>query len=301
VDPKLILFAVPGFVLALGGELWLARRRGLRLHRRGDTLSNLATGIGAELLAPLFAPLTVGIYAWIQSRFALAHPSPRSLAAWVVLFFAVDLCYYWFHRASHRINFLWALHAVHHQSEEYNLSTALRQSWIGPLFGWVFYLPLALAGFPAGMFAVMLTANLIYQFWIHTRLIDRLGPLELVLNTPSHHRVHHGTNPRYIDRNYAGVLIVWDRLFGTFEPERETVRYGLVVPLGSFDPLWANLHRWVELARMARAARRLADRLRVWIAPPEWKPDAKIVSCAPSPLPPASPAAECPVPPITSS
>jgi hypothetical protein len=161
---------------------------------------------------------------------------------------------------------------VHHQSEEYNFSVALRQSWFGQLTSWLFYVPLAIAGFPPAMFLVMTTLNTLYQFFIHTRLVGRLGPLEYVLNTPSHHRVHHGVNPRYVDRNYAGILIIWDRLFGTFEPEGDEPVYGLVKPLGSFNPLWANLHYWAQMADVARRTRRLRDKLRAFVAPPEWRP-----------------------------
>jgi hypothetical protein len=148
----------------------------------------------------------------------------------------------------------------------------LRQSWFGSLFSWVFYVPLAVAGFPPGMYLVMNTFNILYQFWIHTRLVRRMGPLEWFLNTPSHHRVHHGVNPRYIDKNYAGVLIIWDRLFGTFEPEVEEPVYGLVKPLGSWDAVRANVQVWIDLYATARQTRRFRDKLAVWFKPPEWRP-----------------------------
>jgi len=150
---------------------------------------------------------------------------------------------------------------------------ALRQSWFGPLFSWVFYVPLAIAGFPPVMFLITHTLNTLYQFFIHTRLVGRLGPLEHFMNTPSHHRVHHGINPQYIDKNYAGVFIIWDRLLGTFEPEGVEPVYGLVKPLGSFSPLWANVHRWVEIASLSRQSRRLRDKLWAWLAPPGWSHD----------------------------
>ncbi|MFI4946885.1 MAG: sterol desaturase family protein, partial [Burkholderiales bacterium] len=174
------------------------------------------------------------------------------------------------HRLSHEVNAGWASHVVHHQSEEYNLTVALRQSAI-PV-SWVFYLPLALVGFPPQMFLVVSAIDTLYQFWIHTRLVGRLGPLEWVLNTPSHHRVHHGRNPRYIDRNHGGTLIVWDRLFGTFAEEREEPVYGITTPLASFNPLWANLHYWVEMWDVARRTARPLDRLRVLWARPGWRP-----------------------------
>ncbi|MDB4965462.1 MAG: uncharacterized protein JWN44_1151 [Myxococcales bacterium] len=272
MDSILIVLAIPVFLAFMGLELLIARRRGRNLYRFADSIANLGNGIGEQVIAAFALPLTFGVYAAIWAHARMATISERSVLAWVVLFFAVDLCYYLFHRAAHRINFLWAGHVVHHQSEEYNLSVALRQSWVQQLFQWAFYVPLALAGFPPGMFLLMTTLNTLYQFFIHTRLVDRLGPLELVLNTPSHHRVHHGVNPRYIDRNYAGILIIWDRLFGTFEPEGKEPIYGLVKPLGSFNPLWANLHYWSEMASMARRTRRLRDKLAAFVAPPEWRP-----------------------------
>jgi hypothetical protein len=170
------------------------------------------------------------------------------------------------------VNFLWATHAVHHQSEEYNLSTALRQSWFTSFTSWIFYLPLAVIGFPTGMFVLIYTLNTLYQFWIHTRAVDRIGFFEAFLNTPSHHRVHHGVDPAYIDRNYAGVFIVWDRLFGTFEREGREPVYGTVKPLGSFNPFWANLEPWVQLFALARSTKRLRDKVAIFLAPPEWRP-----------------------------
>lgn len=272
MESILIVAAIPIFFLCIGVELWIARRRGRELYRFADSLANLGNGIGEQVVAAFAVPITVGIYAWIWAHARVATLSARSVAAWVVLFFAVDLCYYLFHRAAHRMNFLWAGHVVHHQSEEYNFSVALRQSWFNQLFSWAFYVPLAVAGFPPAMFLVMTTLNTLYQFFIHTRLVGRLGPVEWVLNTPSHHRVHHGVNPRYVDRNYGGILIIWDRLFGTFEPEAAEPVYGPVKPLGSFNPLWANLHYWVQMAELARGSRRFADKLRALVAPPEWRP-----------------------------
>jgi hypothetical protein len=170
------------------------------------------------------------------------------------------------------VNFIWATHVVHHQSEEYNLTTALRQSMFQGLMSAPFYLPLAVMGFPPLMMLLAVTANTLYQFWIHTRLVDRLGPLEWVLNTPSHHRVHHGIDPQYVDKNYAGVLIVWDRLFGTFAPEKEPVHYGTVKPLKSWNPVWANLAGWKDIWDLSRQGKTWRERLYAWVAPPEWRP-----------------------------
>jgi hypothetical protein len=168
---------------------------------------------------------------------------------------------------------MWAAHVVHHQSEEFNLAVALRQGALQGAFAWVFYLPLAAIGLPPLLFLTLSSINTLYQFWIHTRAIGKLGPLELILNTPSNHRVHHGRNPKYIDRNHGGVLIVWDRLFGTYQAEEEEPVYGITKPLASWNPLWANLHYWVELGDLARRTRTFGDRIRVFLRAPGWRPD----------------------------
>jgi len=183
-----------------------------------------------------------------------------------------DFCYYWYHRLHHEVRFMWAGHVVHHSSRHFNLATALRQPWstfMGPLF----YAPLPLLGFDPLLLVTVHSVNLLYQFWIHTELIDRLGPLEWIFNTPSHHRVHHGRNVRYLDRNHGGILIVWDRLFGTFEPEREAVDYGLTKNLTSFSPWEIFAHEWRAMWRDTRDAASWRDALRVWLLPPGWSRD----------------------------
>lgn len=167
--------------------------------------------------------------------------------SWIALFFIDDFAYYWFHRVSHESRLFWNFHVVHHSSEYFNLSVAVRQSWFSGLLHWIFYAPIMLLGFAPWMFATMHGFNLIYQFWIHTRFIDRLGPLEYVLNTPSHHRVHHGVNNPYLDKNYAGVLIIWDRLFGSFVAETEEPKYGIIKPVNTYNPIRINLHAWQEM------------------------------------------------------
>jgi hypothetical protein len=186
----------------------------------------------------------------------------------------VDFFYYWFHRYSHQINALWASHIVHHQSEEYNLTVALRQSWFQSGFSWVFYLPLAFVGFEPIMFLTVSAFNTLYQFWIHTRAIGDMGPLEWVLNTPSHHRVHHGSNPKYIDKNHAGTLIIWDRLFGTFQKEEEEVVYGITSPLASWNPVWANFHYWIELFDTLKNSKGWKEKLSVFLRSPGWFPES---------------------------
>ena len=272
MEEKYVAFAIPFFLVAMAIELVVSRLQGESRYALQDSINNLSCGVGQQVLEPFLRVFGLAGYLFIYDRLRLATIPISSVWGWVALLFAVDLAYYAFHRASHRVNFLWASHVVHHQSEEYNLSVALRQSWIEVLFQPAFYLPLALLGFSPAAYLAMTTLNTLYQFWIHTRAVKRIGPLEWILNTPSHHRVHHGINPKYIDKNYAGVFILWDRLFGTFQDEEEEPVYGTVKPLASWNPLWANAHYWVEMAQMARATSRGVDRLKVWFMPPEWRP-----------------------------
>jgi sterol desaturase/sphingolipid hydroxylase (fatty acid hydroxylase superfamily) len=275
LNAKYITLAIPFFFLAIAVEIFVSRRQGAKdRFRFPDSITSLSCGVGQQTLAPLVKLLTLGAYVALFEHARVYTASATSVVAWVVLFFAVDCAYYFFHRASHRVNIVWAGHVVHHQSEEYNLTTALRQGWVQSVTAQVFYWPLAVLGFPLGMFVTMSTMNTLYQFWIHTRTITTMGPLEWVMNTPSHHRVHHGANPKYLDKNYAGVLIIWDRMFGTFQEEEEEPVYGTVKPLASFNPLWANVEYYVEIARIVRGSTTLREKLYAVIAPPEWRPRA---------------------------
>ena len=227
--------------------------------------------MGDQVLAILIKASLLFPYAWVY-EYRLFEPS--TVGAWVLGMLGVDFTYYWYHRFCHRVNFAWGTHVVHHQSEEYNLAVALRQSWFGKFFHWIFDLPLALLGVPPAIYATAWSINLLYQFWIHTRAIGKLGPVEWIFNTPSHHRVHHGCNARYLDSNYAGILIIWDRMFGSFKPEQDEPVYGTVKPLASWNPLWANVQYFFHLASEARATPRAWDKLKVWFAPPEWRSSA---------------------------
>ncbi|HET9943217.1 MAG TPA: sterol desaturase family protein [Terriglobia bacterium] len=241
---------------------------GARFYGLNDSISNLGAGIGQQIFAIPLTVLLIAIYSWLHRSTALVHWPLNSPWTWITVFLLVDLCYYWFHRASHRINFIWATHIVHHQSEELNLAVALRQSWLQELFSMFFYFPLAVLGFPVEATVTAIAVNAVGQFWFHTRRIGRMGWLEWVLNTPSHHRVHHAKNPQYLDRNYAGVLIIWDRLFGTFTPEEEEPVYGTVKPLRSWNAVWANVHYWFELAQASAAAASWKEKILVWFLPP---------------------------------
>jgi sterol desaturase/sphingolipid hydroxylase (fatty acid hydroxylase superfamily) len=273
VDEKSVALAIPLFFILIAVELLVLRATRVRgAYRFADSITNLSCGVGQQVLEPFLKTLALVPYTWLWTHARLFEVSASSPLAWVLLVPGIDLGYYAFHRASHRIGFLWAVHAVHHQSEEYNLSVALRQPWLESIISPFFYLPLAVLGFPPLMYLAGVTIDTLYQFWIHTRAIKRLGPLEWVMNTPSHHRVHHGIDPQYVDRNYAGIFIVWDRLFGTFEREEGEPVYGTVKAVSTWDPLAANLAHWRELAKMSRATRSLADTIKVWFAPPEWRP-----------------------------
>lgn len=268
-----IAIAIPVFFLAIGVEVWVARRRNLRAHRLADALSNLGCGVGNQVMAIAYGALLLALYATVYEHAALVRFAEGSPWPWVIAFVGVDFLYYWWHRFSHEVNFLWAAHVVHHQSEDYNLAVALRQAYFTSITIQPFYLVLAIAGVPPLAYAISAAFSLLYQFWIHTEVIDRLPrSFEWLFNTPSHHRVHHAINRQYLDRNYGATLIVWDRLFGTFEPEREPCVYGITKPLRSFNPVWANFAYWGELFRVARAAPNLPRALRVFVARPGWNP-----------------------------
>lgn len=272
MDAIYIILAIPVFVVTILVELaWdLRKKRGY--YNLADTLSCLSCGIGQQILLPFVGGFGLVVYQVVLKHCALFQLPMSALWAWVLAFLVDDFLYYVYHRSSHRVNVLWATHAVHHQSEEYNLSVALRQSWFTSLTSWIFYLPLAVMGVPFVMFVIVRTFNTLYQFWIHTRAVPKLGFLEWFLNTPSHHRVHHGINPRYIDKNHAGILIIWDRLLGTFIEEDSEPVYGTVKPLASFNPVWANFEEFVRLWQMSKQTRRIRDKIWIWFAPPEWRP-----------------------------
>lgn len=273
----LLVLAIPYFVVLMAVEWWALHRarrvNGARGYERRDSATSLSLGLiklGTLSLAALYS---VPSFAWVYEH-RLFTLSPFAPWTWVLLFFADDLTYYGYHRLAHRVRLLWSEHVNHHSSEHYNLSTALRQSSLGPLFIWVYWLPLAWIGFHPAAIALQFGLNLLYQYWIHTEAVGRLGVLEHVLNTPSHHRVHHGSNPEYIDRNYGGILIVWDRLFGTFQAERADVpvKYGLVHDLRTFSLPTVIFHELAFLLRQAWHARGWRQKLGWVLGPPEWTP-----------------------------
>jgi sterol desaturase/sphingolipid hydroxylase (fatty acid hydroxylase superfamily) len=266
--PNPIALAIPFFFLLIGVELFIARRRGVALYRFADAVTSLSCGMTQQVLLVFEVAALTGGYLWLYQHRVFTF---REGSVWpaLIAFFAVDFTYYWWHRLSHRVNVLWAVHAVHHQSEDYNLAVALRQAVLSVWTIWPLHLPLALLGIPPATFLIVDSLSTLYQFWIHTELIGKLGWFERVFNTPSQHRVHHAVNPRYLDRNYGATLCVWDRLFGTFVDEREQPVYGLVKPLKSFDPIRAQVRHFVDIARRAVALRGV-DRVRAVLRGPEW-------------------------------
>lgn len=277
---NLIALAVPVFFISIAIEIILSLALKRKIYRFNDSVSDLSAGMLQELVGVFTKVLSFGVYIWL---FELIHmPSgapqgtpyglPVNIYTWIILFFLVDLGYYWFHRNSHEIAVIWGSHEAHHSSQEYNFSVALRQGAFQRLFSFPYYLPLAIVGFSPFQFIICSQINTLYQFFIHTRLVKKLGFLELFMNTPSHHRVHHGVNPKYIDKNHAGVLIIWDKIFGTFQREEEEPTYGTVKPLTTLNPVWAQLHYWWSLVQTSRKVRGF-DKIKVWFKGPGWKPD----------------------------
>lgn len=274
MQEKVITLATPIFFLLIFIELvvgWLRRKN---TYRTNDAINSISLGVLSQISGVFFQFFRIGIYAWLVQHIALFNLAAGNPWVWASALLLYDFCYYWQHRMSHEVNVLWAAHVVHHQSEDYNLSTALRQTSSGALLGWIFYVPMALLGYPLEIFAAVALIDLLYQFWVHTQQIGRLGWFDRVFVSPSNHRVHHAVNDIYLDKNYGGILILWDRLFGTFIDERddETIVYGTRTPLRSWNPLWANLEVYKAICVDAWRARSMMDKLRIWIARPGWRP-----------------------------
>lgn len=269
----IILAAIPLFLGLIGLEWWVDRRRGSGHYRFNDAFGSLTLGIMSRSSTLLVISLGALFIDRVLPQARLFDWPADSVWTWVATFVLYDFCYYWSHRMGHTLNVFWAGHAIHHQSEEYNLTTALRQT-SSSIWTWIFSVPLLLLGAPLEVFLTCGALNLIYQFWVHTQHIDKLGWMESVMVTPSNHRVHHGQNPEYIDKNHGGVFILWDRLFGTFQPELDHVEiiYGSRVPLESLNPLWANAQVWAGLFHDAWHARSWWDKCRIWFMPTGWRP-----------------------------
>lgn len=271
--PNLIHYAIPAFVLLLLAELIFSEVSKKHLYETKDTISSLTMGVGNVLVNLVGKALALGVYyaVWEFRLFDLSY----AWWVWVTLLFADDFTYYWYHRWSHEVRYLWASHVVHHSSQRYNLSTALRQTWTGTLAGgFLFWAWLPLVGFHPLMVMTMQSVNLLYQFWIHTEAIDKLPRwFESLFNTPSHHRVHHSSEPRYLDRNHAGIFIIWDKIFGTFVPEDKKPTYGLTKNIKTYNPVRIAFHEWTDMFRDVRNAPDMRSAFMYVFGPPGWSHD----------------------------
>ncbi|WP_053977669.1 sterol desaturase family protein [Mangrovimonas xylaniphaga] len=274
--PNIIHFAIPVFILAMAIELYVTTKQNLKGYQTKDALSSIAMGIGNVLLGFISKGIVLMALFYIYNHFRIMT-IPITWWSFVLLIFADDFSYYWFHRISHECRLFWASHVVHHSSEHYNLSTALRQTWSGGFYSFVFWLWLPLLGFHPAMILLQMSISLLYQFWIHTEAINKMPNwFEAIMNTPSHHRVHHGSNPLYLDRNHAGILIIWDKLFGTFQPELEDekVTYGLVKNIHTYNPFKIAFLEWFQMFKdFFQTKISLRSRILYLLKPPGWRHD----------------------------
>ena len=274
--PNIILYAIPFFILAMLLELYVTAKQNINTYEAKDSFSSIAMGLGNVFLGFLSKALVLLVFVWIYDNFRI-FTIPVAWWSFILLFFADDFSYYWFHRISHECRLFWASHVVHHSSQHYNLSTALRQTWSGGFYTFIFWVWLPLLGFHPGMILFQMSVSLLYQFWIHTETIDKMPKwFEAAMNTPSHHRVHHGSNPIYLDRNHAGILIIWDKIFNTFQPElvEEKVNYGLTKNIHTFNPIKIAFLEWLYMFKDAFGGKKsIKNRLLYLIKPPGWKHD----------------------------
>jgi sterol desaturase/sphingolipid hydroxylase (fatty acid hydroxylase superfamily) len=275
---KIIVLATPLFLALIAVEFWWSRKHAKgnpskRFFSLSDSINSISLGMLSQLSGALSKLLVLGLYTAAFEATGNIHMQSlwSGFTGFVLALVFYDFCYYWLHRAGHEVAVLWAAHVVHHQSQHYNLSTALRQTSSGAWLGWIFYLPMALAGVPPTVFALVGLVDLLYQFWVHTEQIGKLGWFDRIFCSPSNHRVHHAVNDGYVDRNYGGILVVWDRLFGSFQKEQEPCVYGTRSPLQSWDPMWANAEVYWALLNASFQARQWRDKLRVWFKPPGWQ------------------------------
>ena len=274
--PPIIVYAIPFFLLAMLLEFFVASAKNIKVYSTKDAFSSIAMGLGNVLIGFVNKLFVFAALYYVYQNFRI-FTVPITWWSFIILIFLDDFSYYWFHRTSHENRFFWASHVVHHSSKHYNLSTALRQTWTGGFYSFIFWLWLPLIGFHPGMIIFQMSISLLYQFWIHTELIQKMPKwIEFFFNTPSHHRVHHGSNPIYLDRNHAGILIIWDKLFGTFQPElqSEKVKYGLVVNIKTYNPIVIAFNEWGALFKdLIIKNISLRNRIKYLYKPPGWKHD----------------------------
>ena len=271
MDLNPIVLSIPLYFILIGVELLIQLRAKRKLYRLNDALANISCGITQQITGVFLKVLSVTAYVLLFESLRLTT-IPVTWWSGILVFIAADFCYYWAHRMSHEINLFWGGHVVHHQSEDYNLSVALRQGSFQIVWTFAFFLPLAIIGFDPMQFVIINGLVTVYQFWIHTETIKRMPRwFEAIFNTPSHHRVHHGRDPKYIDKNHAGVFIIWDKMFGTFQQEEEAPTYGITTPLNSWNPVYANFHHYAMLWQHVKAAKGF-DKVRVLFNKPGWRP-----------------------------
>ncbi len=269
---NIMIFAIPVFFILIGVELLIERKHQANWYRLNDAMSNISCGISQQVSGVFMKSIGLLAYVLLYENFRLLD-IPNTWWSYLLLFLGIDCLYYFFHRYCHEINIFWGTHVVHHQSEDYNLSVALRQSAFQSLISSVFYLPLAILGFDPIPFLLLNTLQTLYQFWIHTEAIRKMPSwFEFVFNTPSHHRVHHGRNPEYIDKNHGGTLILFDRIFGTFQEEKAPVVYGVTKPLSTWNPIWANFDYYKTLWQEFMLVKGLGNKFRLLIEKPGWRP-----------------------------
>jgi alkylglycerol monooxygenase len=272
MNPNYIVFAIPVFLLFILAEVLLEVSKYKKgTYRLNDAIANLGIGIGEQVISIFSKAVMLMLYEFVYQYRLFSLPS--NIFTGIFLLFLFDFIFYWAHRFGHEVNLGWGGHIVHHSSEEYNLTVALRQPWFFSMMTFVMFLPIAWFGFSPMLLLIVSGIDILYQFWIHTQFVHKLGFLEWFLNTPSHHRVHHGRNPQYVDKNYGGIFIIYDRLFGTFEEEKEEVVYGITAPLNSWNPSWANIHYFLDLWKQSKQMKTLKDKFLVWFKPPGWKPE----------------------------
>jgi alkylglycerol monooxygenase len=268
-----IVLSIPIFFTLIGIELLVERFTHKELYRLPDAIANLSCGITSQLSGLFLRIFGIGIYQYLFENFAF-FTLEQNWIYWAALILLVDLAYYWAHRMSHEINLFWGGHVVHHQSEDYNLSVALRQSSLQVVWTFGFSLPIAFLGFSTVHFALISALNTLYQFWIHTETIGKFPKwIEFIFNTPSHHRVHHGRDPKYIDKNHAGLLIIWDRMFGTFQEEEEKPTYGITKPINSWNAIWANVSHYADMGKDLKQISKFTDKVKYLFMKPGWLPD----------------------------
>ncbi len=271
----IITLAIPVFFLLIIIEYFYGRYVGKNTYRLNDTVTSITVGMISRFPTMLNLGVQSVIFVYISSYLNMELLSVKNPFTWIIAFLLYDLSYYWMHRMHHEIKILWATHSVHHHGEDYNLATALRQTSTGWLWKWIFYMPMIILGVPGEVFITVAGINLVYQFWVHTEHIGHLGFLEKIFITPMNHRIHHAKNKEYIDANYGGVFIIWDRMFGTYNPQRSDIKpvYGTATPLNSWNPLWANFQVFSIMIKDTVKTKSWKDKIKVWFSKTYWRPE----------------------------